>query len=53
MSWLIGLIGKLFSVIVEAWIRESKKPKKTTMVGGDKDVQDDIDNNITDSLNGL
>ena len=53
MSWLIALIAKLFHVIVEAWIRESKKPKETTMVGGDEYAKTNIDNDITNTLNGM
>ncbi len=50
--WLAKIIGTFLAAILPALFDEARKPKKTKMVGGDDELQKDINDDITNSING-
>lgn len=49
-AWLAEFIGRILRHVLPALFEEMKKPKDVTMAGGDDEVRNDIDNDITSGL---
>ena len=50
MSWLASLIAMIVAALAKVFIAEAKKPKNVTMLGGDDETSNALDDDIADSL---
>ena len=50
LAWLAEFIGRVLKHILPALFDEARKPKPTQMSGGDNEVRNDIDGDISGSL---
>lgn len=46
LVWVGEFLGAILKHIIPTLLKEAKKPRKTKVVGNDKDLQEDITNSI-------
>ncbi len=51
LAWIAEFIGRILKHILPGLIAEAKKPKKVKLIGADDELQKDIDNAFTNSIN--
>ena len=51
LAWLAKFIGTILAAILPALFDEARKPKKTKIIGADDELQKDINDDITNSIN--
>lgn len=53
LTWIAEFIGRILKHILPGLIAEAKKPKKVKLIGADDEVQNSIDDDITNSIGGM
>ncbi len=53
LAWIAEFIGRILKHILPGLIAEAKKPKKVKMIGADDEVQNSLDDDITNSISGM
>jgi hypothetical protein len=56
MKWIAKLgrfIGEILAAMLPAFLKEWRKPRETDHIENDEDVNDAVDDSITDALDGM